>query len=109
MGIFARSLGLARVTLVVGGYAFMYPHSLSGSFSTISSDPWIARRGAPQKRGSQEKQRLVRNNTDAGSARNLLDYKRLLESTNLPIRDSYSNKMQYALNTCTYSIGARSV
>ena len=32
MGIFARSLGLARVTPVVGGYAFMYPHSLSGSF-----------------------------------------------------------------------------
>ena len=46
MGIFARSLGLARVTPVVGGYVFMYPHSLSGSFSTISSDPWIARRDA---------------------------------------------------------------
>ena len=46
MGIFARSLGLARVTPVVGGYAFMYPHSLSGLFSTISSDPWIARRDA---------------------------------------------------------------
>ena len=46
MGIFARSLGLARVTPVVGGYAFVYPHSLSGLFSTISSDPWIARRDA---------------------------------------------------------------
>ena len=59
MGIFARSLGLARVTPVVGGYAFVYPHSLSGLFSTISSDPWIARRDAPRKRGSQEKQRLA--------------------------------------------------
>jgi hypothetical protein len=29
MGIFARSLGLARVTPDVGGYAFVYPHSLS--------------------------------------------------------------------------------
>jgi hypothetical protein len=59
MGIFARSLGLARVTPVVGGYAFVYPHSLSGSFSTISSDPWIARRDAQHERGSQEKQRLA--------------------------------------------------
>ena len=58
MGIFARSLGLARVTPVVGGYAFMYPHSLSGSFSTISSGPWIARRDAPRKGGSKERQRL---------------------------------------------------
>jgi hypothetical protein len=28
-------------------------------FSTISSDPWIARRDAPHERGSQEKQRLA--------------------------------------------------
>ena len=53
MGIFARSLGLARVTHVVGGYAFVYPHPLSGSFSTISSDPWIARRDAQHGKGAQ--------------------------------------------------------
>ena len=35
--------------------------------------------------------------TDAGSARNLLDHNRLLESTNLSIRDSHSNKMQMHL------------
>ncbi len=59
MGNFARSLGLARVTPAVGGYTFVYPHSLSRLFSTISSDPWIARRDAQEKRGSQEKQRLA--------------------------------------------------
>jgi hypothetical protein len=46
MGIFARSLGLARITHAVGGYVFVYSYSLSGSFSTISSDPWVARRDA---------------------------------------------------------------
>ena len=53
MGIFARSLGLARVTPAVGGYAFANTHSLSGSFSTISSDPWIARRDAQHGKGTQ--------------------------------------------------------
>ena len=62
MGIFARSLGLARVTPVVGGYVFMYPHSLSGSFSTISSDPWIARRDAQHGKGTQRSQRLAARN-----------------------------------------------
>ena len=46
MGNFARSLGLARVTHVVGGYGFGSPHSLAGAIPVISSDPWIARRGA---------------------------------------------------------------
>ena len=46
MGNFARSLGLARVTPVVGGYGFGSPHSLGGAIPVISSDPWIARRGA---------------------------------------------------------------
>ena len=46
MGNFARSLGLARVTPVVGGYGFGSPHSLAGAIPVISSDPWIARRGA---------------------------------------------------------------
>ena len=59
MGSFARSLGLARVTPAVGGYVFVYLHSLSGSFSTISSDPWIARRDAPHGKGAQRSQRLA--------------------------------------------------
>ena len=46
MGNFARSLGLARVTPVVGGYGFGSPHSLAGAIPVISSEPWIARRGA---------------------------------------------------------------
>jgi hypothetical protein len=58
MGIFARSLGLARATPVVGGYVSTYSHSLSGPFSTISSDPWIARRDAPHGKGTQRSQRL---------------------------------------------------
>ncbi len=48
MGNFARLLGLARVTPVVGGYGFGSPHSLGGAIPVISSDPWIARRGAQQ-------------------------------------------------------------
>ena len=52
MGIFARSLGLARVTHVVGGYGFGSPHSLAGAIPVISSDPWIARRGAQHGGGS---------------------------------------------------------
>jgi hypothetical protein len=47
MGIFARSLGLARVTPAVGGYAFMYPHLLSGLFSTISSYRSLALHAEP--------------------------------------------------------------
>ena len=50
MGNFARSLGLARVTPVVGGYGFGSPHSLGGAIPVISSDPWIARRWGFQKR-----------------------------------------------------------
>ena len=53
MGNFARSLGLARVTPVVGGYGFGSPHSLGGAIPVISSDPWIARRGAQHGRGSE--------------------------------------------------------
>ena len=53
MGNFARSLGLARVTHVVGGYGFGSPHSLGGAIPVISSDPWIARRGAQHGRGSE--------------------------------------------------------
>ena len=53
MGNFARSLGLARVTPVVGGYGFGSPHSLAGAIPVISSDPWIARRGAQHGRGSE--------------------------------------------------------
>ena len=52
MGNFARSLGLARVTPVVGGYGFGSPHSLAGAIPVISSDPWIARRGAQHGRSS---------------------------------------------------------
>ena len=51
MGNFARSLGLARVTPVVGGYGFGSPHSLAGAIPVISSDPWIARRGAQHGAG----------------------------------------------------------
>ena len=40
MGNFARSLGLARVTHVVGGYGFGSPHSLAGAIPVISSDPY---------------------------------------------------------------------
>ena len=40
MEIFAHSLGLARVTHVVGGYGFG-SHSLGGAIPAISSDPWI--------------------------------------------------------------------
>ena len=36
MGTFARSLGLARVTPVVGGYGFGAPHSLGGAIPVIS-------------------------------------------------------------------------
>ena len=50
MGNFARSLGLARVTPVVGGYGFGSPHSVGGAIPVISSDPWIARRWGFQKR-----------------------------------------------------------
>ena len=53
MGNFARSLGLARVTPVVGGYGFGSPHSLAGAIPVISSDPWIARRGAQHGRRSE--------------------------------------------------------
>ena len=53
MGNFARSLGLARVTPVVGGYGFGSPHSLGGVIPVIPSDPWIARRGAQHGRGSE--------------------------------------------------------
>ena len=52
MGNFARSLGLARVTPVVGGYGFGSPHSLGGAIPVISSDPWIARGGAQHGRSS---------------------------------------------------------
>ena len=52
MGNFARSLGLARVTHVVGGYGFGSPHSLGGAIPVISSDPWIARRGAQHGGGA---------------------------------------------------------
>ena len=55
MGNFARSLGLARVTPVVGGYGFGSPHSLGGAIPVISSDPWIARGGAQHGRGSVRK------------------------------------------------------
>ena len=69
MGNFARSLGLARVTPVVGGYGFGSPHSLGGAIPVISSDPWIARRGAQHGRGS-EARRNCRNGRNGRNRRN---------------------------------------
>ena len=40
MGNFARSLGLARVTHVVGGYGFGSPHSLAGAIPVDPLSEW---------------------------------------------------------------------